>query len=106
MNKKLGTETTITPEELPFSYEVEERNNKVLYEALIRTMEDAKQRSGDSFSIGSFSTYLCYQPSKKNSQKVLDAKERELNSLKDSNVFNWAEDYGEDSVSCKWVLTE
>ena len=42
MNKKLGTETTITPEELTFSYEVEERNNKVLYEALIRTMEDAK----------------------------------------------------------------
>ena len=37
---------------------------------------------------------------------VVDAKERELNSLKDSNVFNWAEDYGEDSVSCKWVVTE
>ena len=29
-----------------------------------------------------------------------------MNSLKDNNVFNWAEDYGEDSVSCKWVLTE
>ena len=35
---------------------------------------------------------------KENSQEVLDGKERELNSLKDSNVFNWPEDHGLDSV--------
>ena len=42
INKNLGIETTITPEELPFSYGVEKRNNKVLYEAPIKAMEDAK----------------------------------------------------------------
>ena len=41
---------------------------------------------------------------KENSQEVLDAKERELSSLKDNNVFNWAEDHGQDSFSCKWVF--
>ena len=35
---------------------------------------------------------------KENSQEVLDGKERELNSLKDSNVFNSPEDHGLDSV--------
>ena len=43
---------------------------------------------------------------KENSQEVLDAKERELNSLKDNNVFNWVEDHGQDIASCKWVFTE
>ena len=43
---------------------------------------------------------------KENSQEVLDAKERELNSLKKNNVFNWVEDHGEESVSCKRVFTE
>ena len=43
---------------------------------------------------------------KENSQEVLDAKERELNSLKENNVFNWVEDHGEESVSCKRVFTE
>ena len=43
---------------------------------------------------------------KENSQEVLDAKERELNSLKDNNVFNWVEDHVQESVSCQWVFTE
>ena len=43
---------------------------------------------------------------KEYSQEVLDAKERELNSLKDNNMFNWVGDHGQDSVSCKWVFTE
>ena len=42
---------------------------------------------------------------KENSQEVLDAQERELNSLKENNVFNWVEDHGQVSVSCKWVFT-
>lgn len=42
MNKKLGIETGITPEESTLSNGVAERNNKVLYEALMKTMEDAK----------------------------------------------------------------
>ena len=41
---------------------------------------------------------------KENSLEVLDAKKRELNRLKENNVFNWVEDHGQDSVSCKWVL--
>ena len=43
---------------------------------------------------------------KEYSQEVLDAKERELNSLKENNLFNWVEDHGQVSVSCKWVFTE
>ena len=42
MNEKLGIETSTTPRESPFSNGVVERNNKVLYEAFIKTMEDAK----------------------------------------------------------------
>ena len=42
MNEKLGTETSTTPRESPFSNGVVERNNKVLHEALMKTMEDAK----------------------------------------------------------------
>ena len=49
--------------------------------------------------------YWCYQLSKKKVE-VLDAKERELNSLKENNVFNWVEGDGQHSVSCKWVVTE
>ena len=43
---------------------------------------------------------------KENSHEFLDAKKRELNSFKENNVFNWVEDHGQDSVSCKWVFTE
>ena len=43
---------------------------------------------------------------KEYSQEVLDAKERELNSLKENNLFNGVEDHGQVSVSCKWVFTE
>ena len=43
---------------------------------------------------------------KENSQEVLDAKERELNSLKENNVFNCVERHGQGGVSCKWVFTE
>ena len=42
MNEKLGIEISTTPGESPFSNGVVERNNKVLYEALMKTMEDAK----------------------------------------------------------------
>ena len=42
MNKKLGIETSATPGESPFSNGVVERNKKVLYEALMKTMKDAK----------------------------------------------------------------
>ena len=43
---------------------------------------------------------------KENSQEVLDAKERELNNLKENNVFNLVGDHGPDSVLSKWVFTE
>lgn len=43
---------------------------------------------------------------KENSQAVLDAKERELNSLKYNNVLNQVEDHDQDSVSYKWVFIE
>ena len=49
---------------------------------------------------------------KENSQEVLNAKERELNSLKYNNVFNWVEAmtrqyfHGQGSILCKWVFTE
>ena len=42
MNKNLGIETSITPAESPFCDGVVDRDNKVLYEALMKTMEDAK----------------------------------------------------------------
>ena len=41
-----------------------------------------------------------------NRQEVLEAKEREFNNLKENNVFDWVEDCGQESVSCKWVITE
>ena len=40
MNEKLGIETSTTPGELLFSNGVVERNNKVLQEALVKTMEN------------------------------------------------------------------
>ena len=42
MNEKLGIETSTTPGESPFSNGAVERNSKVLYEGLMKTMEDAK----------------------------------------------------------------
>ena len=42
MNNKLGIETSTTPGKSAFSNRVIERNNKVLYEAPMKTMEDAK----------------------------------------------------------------
>ena len=42
MNKKLGIETSTTPGELPFSNGLVDRNNKVLYEALMKITEDVK----------------------------------------------------------------
>ena len=39
-------------------------------------------------------------------QEVLEAMEREFNNLKENNVFDWVEDCGQESVSCKWVITE
>ena len=42
MDKKLGIEISTTPGESPSSNGVVEKNNKVLYEALLKTMEDTK----------------------------------------------------------------
>jgi hypothetical protein len=42
MNEKLGRETSTTPGEAPFSNGVVERNNKIIYESMMKTMEDAK----------------------------------------------------------------
>ena len=42
MNKKLDIETGKTPAEWPFSNGELKRNNKVLCEGLMKTMEDAK----------------------------------------------------------------
>ena len=37
---------------------------------------------------------------------ILDAKEREFNSLEDNYVFNWVENHDQGSVSCKCYFTE
>ena len=42
MNEKLGVETSTTPAESPFSNGVVERHNAVLYETMMKTMEDVK----------------------------------------------------------------
>ena len=42
MNHKLGIETSTTPAESPFANGVVERNNAVLYESMMKTMEDCK----------------------------------------------------------------
>ena len=39
-------------------------------------------------------------------QAVVDAKEKELKNLIENKVFTWAEDEGQNAISCKWVLTE
>ena len=40
MNEKMGIETSTTPAESPFSNGVVERNNAMLYETMMKTMED------------------------------------------------------------------
>ena len=42
MNEKLGVEICTTPGEAPFSNGTVERNNKVLYESMMKTMDDCK----------------------------------------------------------------
>jgi len=42
MNERLGIEISTTPGESPFSNGIVERNNKVLYESMMKTMDDAK----------------------------------------------------------------
>ena len=42
MNEKLGIETSTTPVESPFSNGIVERHNKVLYESMMKTMEEMK----------------------------------------------------------------
>ena len=41
MIEKLGVETNTTPGETPFSNQIVESNKKVLYESMMKTMEDA-----------------------------------------------------------------
>ena len=42
MNEKLDIEICTTPGEAPFSNGIVERNNKILYESMMKTMEDSK----------------------------------------------------------------
>ena len=42
MNKKLGTETSKTPGEAPYSNGIVERNHKVLFESMMKTIDDCK----------------------------------------------------------------
>jgi len=42
MNEKLGIETSTTAGEAPFSNGLVERNNKIIYESMMKTMEDSK----------------------------------------------------------------
>ena len=42
MNEKLGIETSTTPGKSPFSNGIVERHNKVLYESMMKTMEETK----------------------------------------------------------------
>lgn len=42
INEKLDTETSTTPGEVLFSHWIVERNNKILYESMMKTMEDSK----------------------------------------------------------------
>ena len=42
MNNKLWIETSTTPGESPFSNGIVERNNAVLYESTMKTIEDCK----------------------------------------------------------------
>ena len=55
MKEKSGTETSTTSGKSMFSNEVvSERNNKVLYEALVKTMEDAKCEMETALFHGQF----------------------------------------------------
>ena len=42
MNKKLGTETSKTPGEAPYNNGIVERNHKVLFESMMKTINDCK----------------------------------------------------------------
>ena len=42
MNEKLGIETSTTAGEAPFSNGLVERSNKILYESMMKTMQDTK----------------------------------------------------------------
>ena len=39
-------------------------------------------------------------------EAVVEAKEKEMQNMIDNRVFEWVEDQGQSTVSCKWVLTE
>ena len=39
-------------------------------------------------------------------QDVMDAKDKEIQNLKENNVFEWVNDDGQKAISCKWVLHE
>ena len=42
MNDKLGIETSTMPGEAPFSNGIVEKNNKILYESMMKTKEESK----------------------------------------------------------------
>ena len=39
-------------------------------------------------------------------QDVMDAKDKEIQNLKENDVFEWVNDDGQKAISCKWVLHE
>ena len=39
-------------------------------------------------------------------QKVMDAKEREIDNFHENNVFKEVDDVGQQTISCRWVYTE
>ena len=41
-----------------------------------------------------------------NDEKVISAKEAEMQNLQNNDVYEWVEDYGQNAVSSRWVLTE
>ena len=52
MNEKLGIETSTTPGEAPFSNGIVERNNKILYESMMKTKEESRYDLGTALALG------------------------------------------------------
>lgn len=57
-------------------------------------------------TLASEETVLLLSETDECKQVVIDAKEKEFSNLCDHNVFQWVDDVGLTTVSCKWVITE
>ena len=53
-----------------------------------------------------FQSFLSFYVKDMFSQEVVDAKERELNNLKEHNVFEEVPDTGQSTISSRWIITE